>query len=266
MVFKIFITVYRYLIILLLPWAGLIIIKGSVTNRQGTGLIMALSGNMLAPKVDARVQSNPEQILPMMIYNCKIYFGFPRDEGFLKKYKLPGSTDVYADFEEKTGNLLCYSFVRLFYPVLKSCDHPDSFNGKIVVESQEVSYDNCRRVIGDINYKVTNTQTEYALDVKGEGFNQFRICFKVEERNVRHLEKCPTRYRSYRIDVRNFMFRIASKGLVKNRLFYKSPTVEQYEHLRATGYPFLNDDYDYDSHEHEYDTVVDMEFRNLNVM
>jgi len=216
------------------------------------------------PKAMAIVQPKPEQNLPVMIYDCKIYFGTLRDEDFLRKYRLPGFTDMFADFEEKTGNLSCYSFRRLFYPVLKKCVYPDlidNYKGKVFVESEEVSYDNCRKVIYDINYRVTNTQTEYAVDIEKEGFDDFRICFKVEERNVKHLEKCPGKYKDYKIDVRNFQFRVASKGSIRNKLFYKSPTVEQYEHLRVTNYSLQNDDYDYESHENEYDTVVDDDFK-----
>lgn len=193
-----------------------------------------------------------------MIHGCKVHFGQHLNEGYYKDYLLPGHTDVLGVFDERSGNLVCHTYLKLFFPVIQECSASKSTvkRGLIYVKNEEVSYDNCIKVIAEVMDKVTNTQTEYSIDIEKEGVDIFTLCYKAEVRNIKYLKKCPSKYRDYRIDVRNFMFKKVSDKFVKSKRFFRSPSVTQYEHLKAIGYPVDVDDYDYESHENEYDTIV----------
>jgi hypothetical protein len=198
-----------------------------------------------------------------MIYECKMHFGSSYNEAYFKGYRLPGQTDVYGMFDEKSGDLTCFSYMQLFFPKLQECSSDRSKiirRGLIYVKNEEVSYDNCFAVISNMMLKVTNTQTEYSVDIQREENSEvdvFELCFKAEVRYIKMGEGCPRKYKKYRIDVRNFTFRSASGTTVKGKKFFKSPSVKQYEYLLANNYPLAMDDYDYKSHENDYDVVLD---------
>lgn len=197
-----------------------------------------------------------ERSLPM-IYDCQTYYGSRLDKKYTKNYLLPKETDVYGIFDERNGNLECYTYYERFYPVVRDCPARRigvKNKGLIFVKNEETSYDNCFDVIEKVVDMATNTQYEYSVDILKDGSESaFAICFKVEVRFMKYLQACPEKYKNYRINPEFFRFRTVSRTSTKNAKFYRSPSVEQYEHLKAINYSFFVDEYDYSSHENEYD-------------
>jgi len=90
-----------------------------------------------------------------MIESCKTHFGQRLNEEYYRDYLLPGHTDVYGVFDERNGNLVCHTYLKLFYPIIQDCTASNSTvnRGLIYVESEEVSYDNCIKVIAEVVHK-----------------------------------------------------------------------------------------------------------------
>jgi len=213
-------------------------------------------------KVEAMVPLKPERSLPM-VRDCKVHYGQSVNEALMKTYKLPNETDVMGMFNEKTGELECFSYYKRFYPIAKDCpNNMSKLKGKglIYVKNEEVSYDNCLIVISDVVHGATNTQTDYYVDVLKEDSEIFPLCFRVEVRSLKIMQDCPKKYRDYKIDVRSFRFRLASTTSIKYATFYRSPSVAQYEHLKTIDFPMTIDDYVYESHENEYDITANEKF------
>lgn len=199
-----------------------------------------------------------------LIYECRVHYGTSYNEDYYKGYLLPGQTDVFGMFDENNGDLVCFTYLKVFYPKVQECSFDRSKivrRGLVYIKNEEVSYDNCLAVISSLLMKVTNTQTEYSVDIQREdiNFDIFELCFKAEIRHIKLLKECPRKYKKYHIDVRNFTFRSASGSTVKGKKYFKSPSVTQYEYLLANNYPMTVDDYDYKSHENDYDVVLDKE-------
>jgi len=232
-------------------------VAGSQLIRPGA--VRALSDEGLRTKFAGQSKSEDR---PPMFNECKTHFGLKVDDRYVKNYLLPGHTDILGVFSEKNGSLECFEFLKIFYPVLQECSEGDvglANRGTIYMESIEVSYDNCIRLITHMMQGVSNVQTKYYNYFDFEGFEEFKLCFTAEVRSLKYFRNCPIRYKNYRIDVRNFWFRKASKG-IRNRPFFRSPNVQQYEYLMAANFSTFNDDYDYDSHENEYSDYVEKEF------
>jgi len=157
-------------------------------------------------------------------------------------------------FSQKNGSLECFILLKVFYPVLQKCmDGDTSLTNKdtIFMESDEVSYDNCVRLDTYMMLGVAITQTRYYNYFSFEGVKDFKICFTAEVRNLKHIKNCPAKYKDYQVDERNFWFRVAPTRRVRNKQFFRSPNVQQYEFLMAANFSTFNDNYSYESHKNE---------------
>ena len=194
--------------------------------------------------------------------DCRNHYGVYSEsymKNFRESYLLPGSFDVLGYFNERSGDLECYSMRQVFYPSEEAnCRDAREANAGVMFFRKEPSYNDCVKGVNHMTERVTNTKTNYYAVAVLEGkAGLARMCFKVEIRYLRMARECPTEYKGYHVDVRSFKFRIGTDTRIRGKLFYRSPSVAQYEYLRNSHFSLVNDDYDYDSHENEYDLVLD---------
>jgi hypothetical protein len=192
-----------------------------------------------------------------MLSGCKMYFGSRYFEKYLKGYEI--TENFFAKFDEGTGMLECMSKSNRSYPFEKSCTqnavHVDK-TGSITISNSYIGFDNCHEVINEFKKGNLKAGTIYSKKVKvGTDTLVLTICFSlgIEEHTV--VEECPTKYRDYKIDTRNFIFRRQSTGGIKNKAFFRSPTLAQYEKLLALNHDSVKaiDDYSYSDHVNDYE-------------
>jgi hypothetical protein len=190
-----------------------------------------------------------------MLSGCQIYFGSSYFSQSLKAYKV--SENGYAKFDQNTGTVQCFSDGQLPYPQERLCTQGAvkvHFKGNVTIENTKIGHDNCQNVINQFRINATKINQEYSKNVFLTSRNVYRLCYAMTLVNYTFTEACPDEYKRYKIDTRNFYFRRRNDGPIKNKMFYRSPTIAQFKYLVAVEHPAvqIEDDYSYEDHINDY--------------
>lgn len=186
-----------------------------------------------------------------------MYYGSSEFGDTLNFYKVSGN--LYAKFGIDTGTVMCYSLETLPYPTEEPCVHSAvklNYKGVVTITYDTIGYDHCHDIITDFGKNVSEAGVIYSKDVILKARNKFRLCFSVSFMDRTYGVKCPDKYKLYKIDTRNFYFQRSNRhSLTKNKRFYRSPTISQFEYLLSLNHPAVEimDDYDYDDHVNDYE-------------
>jgi hypothetical protein len=185
-----------------------------------------------------------------------MYYGSSEFGDTLDFYKV--SDNLYAKFGIDTGTAMCYSRDILPYPKEEPCVQSAvklHYKGNVTLDEATIGYDNCHKIIGEFGKNVSDEGVVYSKNIVLKNRNIFRVCFTISLIDRTYERKCPEEYRRYQIDTRNFYFLRANRGSTKNKRFYRSPTISQFEYLLSLDHPAVEiiDDYDYEDHINDYE-------------
>lgn len=194
------------------------------------------------------------QRLPML-YGCRLYHGDRWTKDYIRPYYVP-NYDMYMIFSREEGDLECFGDRELSYPFERSCTQDavkGSFKGEVAIPNTYA--ENCPELISGLLANVTEEKGTISKNVKVGNDQAIRVCYDIGKVVMNIEVECPKEFENYRIEPRNFFFQRISTGPIKNKAFFRSPNISQYEYLKSQGHPAVDIDnnYDYDSHENDYE-------------